>query len=55
MKKLKLNLEDVIVTSMEMHTLPDDLGTVHANSDFCTLTCSCPPRICHPLVTRIDC
>jgi hypothetical protein len=55
MKKLKLNVDDVIVTSIEMHTLPEEPGTVYANSDVCTMTCSCWPYICPPMATRIDC
>jgi hypothetical protein len=55
MNKLKLDLEDLTVTSMETQEIPDTSGTVYANSDHCTLSCSCPPRICDPLVTRIDC
>lgn len=55
MKKLRLNLEDVTVTSMEMQALPEEPGTVYANSDWCTWTCSCRPYICPIQHTRIDC
>ena len=49
MKKIKLNVEDLAVTSMEMEEIADGTGTVHAaaGSDFDCISYSCQ-SICLP-------
>jgi len=49
MKKLKLNVEDLVVTSMETKETADGTGTVHAasGSDWDCITYSCH-SICLP-------
>jgi len=50
MKKIKLTVEDLAVTSIEMEGIADGTGTVHAASDsnWDCISNSCPPRICVP-------